>query len=80
MEHEPLVNVVKAAPLLAHVHVADGGRRAPGVGGYDYAGFMRALRQAKYDQRISAECGWEDLSAQAAGALAFMKESWQAAQ
>ncbi len=80
MEHEPLASVVAAAPLLAHVHVADGGRRAPGVGGYDYAGFMRALRQAKYDQRISAECGWEDLSAQAAGALAYMKKSWQAAQ
>jgi hypothetical protein len=38
------------------------------------------LRQAKYDQRISAECGWEDLTVQAAGALAYMKESWQAAQ
>ncbi|HEY3340554.1 MAG TPA: sugar phosphate isomerase/epimerase family protein [Anaerolineae bacterium] len=77
LEHEPMAAVVAAAPLLAHVHVADGGRRAPGAGGYDYAGFMHALRQAGYDQRISAECGWEDLSAQAAGALDYMKHSWE---
>jgi sugar phosphate isomerase/epimerase len=78
LEHEPMADVVAAAALLAHVHVADGGRRAPGVGGYDYAGFMRALRQASYDLRISAECSWENLAAQAAGALAYMKQAWQA--
>ncbi|MCL5995673.1 MAG: sugar phosphate isomerase/epimerase, partial [Chloroflexi bacterium] len=33
MEQEPLEHVIDAAPLIAHVHVADGGRRAPGVGG-----------------------------------------------
>ena len=75
-EQEPLAHVLSAAPLLAHVHVADGGRRAPGVGGYDYAGFMAVLSQAGYDRRISAECGWEDLASQAAGALAFMKARW----
>jgi sugar phosphate isomerase/epimerase len=75
-QQEPLAHVLDAAPLLAHVHVADGGRRAPGVGGYDYAGFMAVLRQANYDRRIAAECSWEDLSAQAAGALAFMREQW----
>ncbi|HJZ47275.1 MAG TPA: TIM barrel protein [Roseiflexaceae bacterium] len=75
-EREPFAHVVEAAPLLAHVHVADGGRRAPGVGGYDYAGFMVALRLAAYDRRISAECQWDDLAAQAAGALAFMHSQW----
>src|SRR6266498_2016742 len=76
LEHEPLDNVIAAAPLLAHVHVADGGRRAPGVGGYDYAGFMHALHSIGYDRRISAECSWEALEAQAAGALAFMRRQW----
>src|SRR6478672_11080162 len=66
LEREPLDDVIAAAPLLAHVHVADGGRRAPGVGGYDYAGFMRALHSVGYNRRISAECVWEDLAAQAA--------------
>lgn len=78
IEHEPFEEVVAAAPLLAHVHVADGGRRHPGVGGYDYAGFMRAVRAAEYDARISAECGWENLEEQAAGALRYMREQWEA--
>ena len=76
LEHEPFANVVAAAPLLAHVHVADGGRGAPGVGGYDYAGFMAALHKIGYDRRISAECGWVDLEAQAADALSFMRAQW----
>ncbi len=78
LEHEPLQSVIVAAPLLAHVHVADGGRRAPGQGGYDYAGFMTVLHTAGYDRRISAECSWENLEAQAADALAFMRRSWEA--
>ena len=77
VEREPLRHVVDAAPLLAHVQVADGGRKAPGGGGYDYPGFMRALRAAGYDRRISAECQWDDLAAQAAGALAFMRQQWE---
>jgi sugar phosphate isomerase/epimerase len=79
MEQEVLTSVTAAASLIAHVHVADGGRRAPGVGGYHYGDFMRTLRATGYDKRISAECAWEDLGAQAAGALAYMRESWQAA-
>lgn len=76
MEHEALANVVAAAPRLAHVHVADGGRRAPGVGGYDYASFMAALRESGYDRRISAECSWEDLAVQARHAGHFMRRMW----
>jgi D-psicose/D-tagatose/L-ribulose 3-epimerase len=76
LEHEPIAHVVAAAPLLAHVHVADGGRRAPGVGGYDYAGFMAALREVGYDRRICAECSWENLEEQATGALEFMRAQW----
>jgi sugar phosphate isomerase/epimerase len=78
LEHEPFAALAPAAPLLLHVHVADGGRRAPGGGGYDYAGFMSALHEIGYDRRISAECSWENLAAQAPGALDFMRRSWQA--
>jgi len=77
VEHEPLEHVVDAGPLLAHAHVAGGGRRAPDVPGYDYAGFMAALRTTGYDRRISAECSWEDLESQAAGALAFPRLGWK---
>ena len=76
LEHEPFDSVITAAPLLVHVHVADGGRKAPGKGGYDYAGFMAVLHQVGYDARISAECSWDDLDAEAPAALAFMREQW----
>ncbi len=77
LEREPLDHVAAAAPLLAHVHVAGGERRAPNVAGYNYSGFMSTLHAIGYDRRISAECGWDDLEAQAAGALAFMREQWE---
>ena len=77
LEHEPFDAVVAAAPLLAHVHVADGGRRAPGNGGYNYSGFMGTLHQIGYDRRISAECSWNDLQREAAGALEFMRRAWE---
>ncbi len=77
VEHESLEVVTTAAPLIAHVHVAGGGRRAPDVAGYDYAGFMRALRKVGYNARISAECSWENLEAQAEGSLAYMRKCWE---
>lgn len=76
VEHESLDAVTTAAPLLAHVHVADGGRKAPGRGGYDYAGFMQRLQGVGYDDRISAECSWDDLAQEAPDALRFMREQW----
>lgn len=78
MEREPFAHVVAAAPLIAHVHVADGGRGAPGGGGYDYAGFVAALKQAGYNRRISAECRWSNLAEQAASSLAFLRAQWAA--
>jgi len=78
LEHEPFAHVVAAAPLIAHVHVAGGGRGAPGVVGYDYAGFMAAVKQTGYKGRISAECRWNDLAMQAEGALVFMRAQWKA--
>lgn len=35
MEGEPAEVVIPIARALAHVHVADTGRRAPGTGHYD---------------------------------------------
>jgi len=56
--------------------VAGSGRRSPDTPGYDYAGFMHVLRNAGYNARISAECAWENLAAQAPVALAFMRAQW----
>jgi sugar phosphate isomerase/epimerase len=76
-EHESLSEVVAAAPWLAHVHVAGGGRRPPHVEGYDYPGLMAALHTIGYDERISVECTWEDLGAEVSDVLAFMRQQWQ---
>lgn len=77
IEHEPLDAVANAMPYVVHVHVAGGGRQSPDTPGYDYAGFMRMLRNAGYNARISAECRWEKIAEQAPVALAFMKAQWQ---
>ncbi len=79
VEREPLDAVAAAMPRVVHVHVAGGGRRSPDTPGYDYAGFMRVLRAAGYNARISAECRWDNLAEQAPVALAFMKAQWQEA-
>lgn len=78
VESESLTVVSKVAPLLAHVHVAGDGRQAPQIPGYNYVGFMTVLRNIGYDQRISVECRWDDLAAQAGETLAFMRSKWQA--
>jgi len=80
MEHEPLAHVVAAGPSLAHVHVADSDRRAPGTGQYDYDGFMAALHRVGYNRRISAECRWDDLRGQAPQVLQFMRAHAPTAQ
>jgi len=80
LENEPLEHVAAARPLLAHVHVAGGERRAPGIPGYPYAAFMDVLRAGGYDRRISAECRWSDLEAEAGSALRYMRQAWQQAR
>jgi sugar phosphate isomerase/epimerase len=77
IEHEPMANVVAGAGLVAHVHTAGGGRGAPDLPGYDYAGMVAALHSIGYDKRISAECSWTDLATQGPGALAFMRAGWE---
>lgn len=79
MEQEPHANVAAVGARLVHVHTAGGGRGAPDIPGYDYAGFAATLRRMGYDARISAECSWNDLAAQAPSALAFMRAGWDAA-
>jgi sugar phosphate isomerase/epimerase len=75
-EQEPLDNVLDAKGRLAHVHVADTGRFAPGTGQYDTAGLFRRLKEIGYTGRISVECTWKDFEAEAPAACAFLRETW----
>lgn len=76
-EEEPLSAIVESADVLAHVHTADTGRFAPGTGVYDHAALFRALRAARYDARLSIECGFKaehgDFSTQISRSLAHLK-------
>ena len=73
-ENEPLRNLVACKERLAHVHVADSGRRAPGTGSYPYAEFVEQLRLAQYDSMVSIECRWEDFATEAGPACAYLRK------
>lgn len=74
-ENDPLSEIVAHADTIAHVHTADTGREAPGTGSYDHAALFRTLRQVGYDQRVSVECRWKDIGAQAAVAMEHLRRA-----
>lgn len=78
-EREPLGALSVNRDWLAHIHVADTGRRNPGTGTYDYDRFFGHLRAIGYAGMISAECTVEDREADMRHSLAFMRRRWAAA-
>lgn len=79
-EAEPLENVAAAAPLVAHVHVADlDGRTPPGESGSaDYRPVFRLLKTAGYDGLMSVEAKSFDADS-GARSFAFLKRQWNEA-
>lgn len=73
-ENEPLETLLDNQEWLAHIHVADTDRGAPGTGQYPYAKFVQLLRQAGYDGMVSIECRWKDFEAEAGPAVEFLRE------
>jgi sugar phosphate isomerase/epimerase len=73
-EAEPLDHIVDYKDWLAHIHVADTGRRAPGLGQYPYQEFTVALREAGYNGLVSIECRWDDFAAEAPPAVQFLRD------
>lgn len=76
-EQESLSHLLAYADWLAHIHVADSGRRAPGTGSYPYAEFFANLHQIGYAGRISVECRWQDFVSEAPKAVQFLRTAWQ---
>lgn len=72
-DDEPLSEISKHKDWLAHVHVADTGRGAPGSGQYPYDRFVQELKAAGYDGMVSIECRWNDFEAEARPALEFLR-------
>lgn len=83
-DKETLENTANAGVRLAHTHLADIGRVAPGYakeGEEDFLGFFRALRTAGFDKlgdnaRCSFEGSFEDMAAQSASVLSLMRQRW----
>jgi len=63
--------------LLCHVQVADSGRRAPGRGNFDMAGFLRQLREIDYGGDCSIECRWEDFTLEVGPAITYLRRAAQ---
>jgi sugar phosphate isomerase/epimerase len=74
-EQEPLAHILDYQRWVKHIHVADTGRRAPGLGHYPYAEFADILRQSGYEGMVSIECRWENFQAEAAPALEFLRQT-----
>lgn len=69
-----------AGAFLRHVHVAGSGRRAPVAADHEYLReYFAVLKDMGYSGRISIECGWDNLEAQATEALQTLQRAWEAA-
>ncbi|MFH5185555.1 sugar phosphate isomerase/epimerase family protein [Paenibacillus sp. TAB 01] len=77
-EQEPLETITENRDWLAHIHVADTGRLAPGTGQYPYESFMAQLKAAGYNGRISAECTLRDKERELPASLEFLRRQCNA--
>lgn len=79
-EGEPLAHISSNGAWLAHIHVADSGRLAPGTGAYPYREFARELSAMGYGRGewggISVECRWQDFGREAPAAVEFLRGIW----
>ena len=73
MENESPANITKYGHLLYHTHIAEKtNRSAPGVSREDFTHYFRALKDVKYEGRMTIECIWKNLEEQASGALSAL--------
>lgn len=73
LEDEPIDVVASHVDRIAHVHVADTGRRAPGTGDWPIGELLTALRGRGYRGNVTIECHWDDLAAELPAALAHVR-------
>lgn len=75
MEDEGPESILEHGHLIKHLHIAEEeGRAAPGTHNEDFVPYFRALKEIGYTGRISIEGRWDDLAAQAPGAIAYMNQ------
>lgn len=72
-EAEDPASIVKAAPYLVHCHIAErDARTAPGKMKDNFVPYFKALKQIGYKGRISVECRWESMKAEAKPAHEYL--------
>lgn len=64
LEREPLTALTEHGSRIGHAHIADSGRRAPGLGDWPLQEFLQGLRSGGYTGSVSLECVWEDFAAE----------------
>ncbi|MFE5318980.1 sugar phosphate isomerase/epimerase family protein [Paenibacillus sp. NPDC056579] len=75
-EQEPLDTIGEHKDWLAHIHVADTGRRSPGTGSYPYEAFVKQLKQAGYSGGVSVECSVAERTLELPASLSFLRRQW----
>jgi len=74
MDAEPLDDIAREPDWLAHVHLADTGRRWPGSGTYPLERLFAMLKDIGYQGMASVECGWgDDFRGETEKALHFLR-------
>jgi sugar phosphate isomerase/epimerase len=75
-EDEPFETLIEHREWLAHVHLADTGRKNPGTGSYPYDRFFAALQEAGYDRLMSCECSVDDRQTGLRHSVNFLRQRW----
>ena len=75
-EDEPFDTLIEHRQWLAHIHLADTGRKNPGTGSYPYAQFFDALKQAGYARLMSCECSVDDPATGLRHSVNFLRQRW----
>jgi len=71
---ESFDDILKVAPLIRHAHISEDRDRAPlGTHGDDLRPFLRALRRAGYNERLTLEPNWTDIASQATPCVAELR-------
>ncbi len=75
-ENEPLDTIIEHRDWIAHIHLADTGRFAPGTGSYPYERFAAILKEIHYTGMLSAECTLQGTDNELADSLTFMRSTF----
>lgn len=79
-DNEPLEDLMEYKDWIAHIHIADTGRLAPGTGTYPYKRFTEMLRAINYTGMISAECTLLETNKELEESFDFMQKMIRAIQ